>query len=427
MNSLDRTIPPSAQPVQHVNIVQAQHNELPNGVRYWYINSGTQDICRVEFIFNAGSRFQAKSLTAKLTADLLLEGTSAKTGAQIQSELDYYGAFFEVKASVDRCIATVYSLNKHLPKVLSIFVDALVNASFPKQEFEITKNTAYQRFLVASERVEVLAKRAFNSRLFPNSPYGRHAVAADFEKIKVQELASFHQNHLLNQPVDVIIAGKVKGNEKQTIAEAITQLCATANLKAIETTEMGAFTTGKFRVDKKGAVQSSIMIGKRMFNRTHPDFSAMQVLCTVLGGYFGSRLMANIREDKGYTYGIYSALAPKIGTGSFFISTQVGSDVCEAALIETYHELHRLQNDLIPDTELRLVKNYMLGSMLKGFDGPFALADRFKTVHFSTLDYTYFDRHIETVNSVTAQRLRDLAQRHFIAEEMVEVVAGENK
>jgi predicted Zn-dependent peptidase len=175
---------------------------------------------------------------------------------------------------------------------------------------------------------------------------------------------------------------------------------------------------------KEGALQSAIRIGRRIITRSHPDYPGLSVLNTLLGGYFGSRLMSNIREDKGYTYGIGSAVVSLSAAGYFFISTEVGADVTSAALDEIYKEVELLRREAVDQEELAMVRNYMMGSFLKGIDGPFALIDRFKTIHLSGLDYDYFDRYLRTLESIGPEELKDLAVRYFDRNDLCELVVG---
>ena len=175
---------------------------------------------------------------------------------------------------------------------------------------------------------------------------------------------------------------------------------------------------------KEDAMQSAIRIGKVLFNKTHPDFQPLQILNTLFGGYFGSRLMSNIREDKGYTYGIGSGIASLQNSGYFFISTEVGVDVCKDALKEIYFEMNRLREELVPEDELQLVKNYLLGMFLRSVDGPFAMAERFKGIMEYNLNYDYFDRYIATIKEISASQLRSLANSYFDKDSMIELVVG---
>ena len=177
-------------------------------------------------------------------------------------------------------------------------------------------------------------------------------------------------------------------------------------------------------VEKEGAVQNAIRIGKRLINRTNPDYPKLTVLNTILGGYFGSRLMTNIREEKGYTYGIGSGLVSLSQGGYFFITTDVGAAVYEDAVKEIYHEIVKLQEELIPENELSLVRNYLLGSFQRSIDGPFALAERFKSILLSGLGYNYFENYLTVIKNITSEELKTLAQTYLLTSEMTEVIVG---
>jgi len=171
-------------------------------------------------------------------------------------------------------------------------------------------------------------------------------------------------------------------------------------------------------------LQSAIRMGLPFINREHPDFPAVQVLNTVLGGYFGSRLMNNIREDKGYTYGIGSGITSYKQGGAIFIATEVGADVCKAATIEIEKEINLLKTELIAEDELNLVRNYMLGSLLGSLENVFSHADKFKNLYFSGMSYEYYDRYTEIVKTVTAEELLKLANQYLDFDSFYKVIVG---
>jgi zinc protease len=177
-------------------------------------------------------------------------------------------------------------------------------------------------------------------------------------------------------------------------------------------------------IDRPDAVQSAIRMGRLAINRSHPDFPGFQVLNTLLGGYFGSRLMANIREDKGYTYGIGSAVVSLRDAGYFFIATEVGAEVCNDAINEITLEIELLKNQLVETQELDLVRNYMLGAMLGSLENAFSHADKFKNLYFSKLDYGYYDRYINIVKTITPDEIIALANNYLKLEHFTSVVVG---
>ncbi len=182
-------------------------------------------------------------------------------------------------------------------------------------------------------------------------------------------------------------------------------------------------TEKKYRIinDAEG-VQGAIRIAQPFFNRHHPDFPKVQVLNNIFGGFFGSRLMSNIREDKGYTYGIHSYLQNHIHHSAWMISTEAGRDVCEATITEVYHEMEKLRNEPIDQEELDLVRNYMIGSLLGDLDGPFQIISRWKTYILNGLDEQYFHNSINTIRNVSSEELQQLAQQYLNPEQFYELV-----
>jgi predicted Zn-dependent peptidase len=165
--------------------------------------------------------------------------------------------------------------------------------------------------------------------------------------------------------------------------------------------------------DKADALQTAIRIGKIMFNKTHPDFISFSVLNTILGDYFGSRLMSNIREDKGYTYGIGSYMMENTHFGYFMIATEVAKEVREATIQEVKKELERLQTELVPEEELELVKSYLLGQLLKAADGPYAMLDLFSGVELHGMDISFYNKYIQKVQEITSEEIREMACKHL--------------
>lgn len=177
-------------------------------------------------------------------------------------------------------------------------------------------------------------------------------------------------------------------------------------------------------IEKSDALQSAIRLGTKLINRTHPDFPALQVVNTILGGYFGSRLMANIREDKGYTYGIGSGMSSMKYSGAIFIATEVGADVTRLAMTEIEKEIRILKTELVSDEELSLVKNYMLGSLLGSLENVFSHADKFKNVYLSGLDFEYYDRYTEVIRNITAKDVLTLADQYLSFDQFYKVIVG---
>jgi predicted Zn-dependent peptidase len=186
------------------------------------------------------------------------------------------------------------------------------------------------------------------------------------------------------------------------------------------------FVNENIFIEKTSSVQSAIRIGKKLFNRNNPDFREIQLLNLILGGYFGSRLMKNIREEKGLTYGIYSAIEAYPNDACWYIDTEMNNELCNQGVEEIYKEVKKLRTEKIGIDELRVAKNYLLGSFLRSIDGPFSLADRFKILQDYNLTYQYYYEYIDIIKKSTPERLIELADKYLNEETFTKIRVGAN-
>ena len=177
-------------------------------------------------------------------------------------------------------------------------------------------------------------------------------------------------------------------------------------------------------VKKEKAAQATLRVGRKIINRAHPDYRKLQLVNLVLGGYFGSRLMKNIREDKGLTYGIYSVLESYLDDGCFYVEADVNNDKTKIAIDEIYKEINILCTDLVPEKELHTAKNYLLGSLLRSIDGPFTIMDRNRILLDYGFNKNYYEEFIDIINTTTAEEIRDLCNKYLKPENLVEIVCG---
>jgi predicted Zn-dependent peptidase len=332
----------------------------------------------------------------------------------------------EVHVAQDSASVVLYTLNKHLKSTLPVLEDVIKNSAFPQEELTTYLTNKKQKFLVNNQKVANVARKHFAELIFGEKhPYGINVKESDFDTIKKQNLIDFYTQFYKANNCKIILAGKINEEVYPLLEERFGgSEWLFSNDTSRAPVQIATAAQREQVIIKEGALQSAIRIGKVLFNKTHPDYNSLQVLNTVFGGYFGSRLMSNIREDKGYTYGIGSGLVSLKNSGYFFISTEVGVEVCSNAIKEIYMEMNRLRTELIPEDELTLVKNYMLGTFLRSVDGPFAMADRFKGILEYGLSYDYFDKYIATVKSISASQLLELAKVYFDKDSMIELVVG---
>ena len=422
---LNRKLQPQIQPLGRINFPQPEISLLSNGIKVYQFNTGTQDVISIEMVFAAGSWFQKKPFTAMATNLMLREGTRNYSAQKLSESLDYYGAHFENTTERDNAYVNLYSLNKYLDNTLPLLGEIVKNPVFPTDEYSVLAGKQLQMLEVNRQKVNFLARTQFNSILFgEDHPYGMYLEPGDIAKVDNSDLVDFHKLQYHSGNCTIIVAGRIKpGLINELEAHFGGNDWSGNSGRPLQFLTSGSDQKTHFHL-KEGAMQSAIRIGGMMFSRSHPDFAGMKVLNAILGGYFGSRLMNNLREDKGYTYGIGSSVVPLRKGGYFVISGEVGSGVTKEALSEIKFELNRLCNEPVGESELSLVRSYLTGEMLRAVDGPFAQADLYRELIEDNLDISHFEELIDTVQHINAQQLQDLAIRYLNPDDLFTLVVG---
>ncbi len=421
---LNRTVAPAFNQVSDINFIQPISKQLANGLPVYILNAGEQELVRIEFIFENGNWSTQKPLQAVAVNGLINSGTSKLAAKQIADGVDYYGAFLQTEYSADFTTITLYTLTKHLSSVLPILYSVLNESIFPQHELEIYQQNQKQKLQVSLQKNDYLARKTFAHAIFGDTAYGSDINPSDYDQLQQIDLLAYFKAAFQPKNCTIIIAGKFLDKDFDVLDKIFGGAWENSQNFSPNHFNFSVEAGQDIYIEKPEALQSAIRMGNLSINRTHVDFPALQVLNCVFGGYFGSRLMANIREDKGYTYGIGSGIASLKHAGYFFLATEVGAHVCADALKEIEKEITLLRQDLVADEELDLVKNYMLGSMLGSLENAFSHADKFKNIHFFGLDYSYYTNYIETVKNTTAQDLKAMANRYLDWNAMKRVVVG---
>lgn len=420
---LDRTLAPEVITIETVNFPTPVMKTLSNGIKVYAFNLGSQEVVQVDLTFDINRSKAKNPLVAKAVNELIGESTVSKGSGTLGEEIDFYGAFLESNYSVDHSSVSLFTLTNKIELVLPLFEEAIKETSFPEREINIFLNNEKQKFLVQQEKVATLARRLYSKELYGDHYYGARTELEDFETTTSQDLAEFYNKYYVAENCSIMVTGKFEEDLFDQLESAF------GNLRSGEKNEsnypLSSNKSIKSLEPKLEALQSAIRIGKIVdVEFGSQDYFRLKIINTALGGYFGSRLMANIREDKGYTYGIGSGINAMLNGVVFSIATEVGSDVTQAALKEIYFELDKLCVEQIPQEELNTLKNHMLGSILSASDGPFSIAQQFKAVNFKGKDLSFFADFIRVIKNVNAEELLRTAKKYLQKETMVEVVAG---
>ena len=417
---IERKIAPEIKQIEKINFISPDKFLLSENASFFWMKEVPNDTARLDFTFDAGT-IRDSNLISSLVAGLLFSGTAKKSSTEIHNELDYLGAFFDVGLSHESVMVSFYALNKNMLAVFKIFEDAIENVIFQQNEIDELIRERKQKLQVNLEKVGFLAQREFQKNLFEGTDYARQIQLQDYDAAKRTEILEFHDKNYKKGLRKVVLVGNLDKSDVNLIIEN-SKKWAQTNSQVFESNFKNKI--GVSTIEKKDAVQSAIRIGKTLFNKNHQDFIGISILNTILGDYFGSRLMKNIREDKGYTYGISSMEVELARSGYFLIGTEVGTNQKDLAIAEIKYEIERLQNELIPNVELDLVRNYLLGQLLKGADGPYAMSDLFLSVDTYNLDFTFYDEYIDKIQNIEPKELQELAIKYLNWDTMSIVTAG---
>jgi zinc protease len=395
---------------------------LKNGVDVYTINAGAEDVLAIEWVFFAGNSYEKQNLVAASSNFLLKNGTTKKNAFQINEHFDYYGSYLNRACYNETAVLSLHCLTKHIGELLPAVKELITDSTLPQEELDTYRQNMKQRLKVNLKKSDFVAGRLIDTYLYgENHPYGKFTSAEDFDSLERDELVDFYKNYYQQGKLVIFVAGKLPANLEPLLNEHFGDL---VNKEVKEQKhEIVMAREKKYRVSNdENGVQGSIRLARPFPNRHHPDFLKTMVLNNLFGGFFGSRLMLNIREDKGYTYGIHSYLQNHVHSSAWMISTEAGKEVTEATISEIYKEMKRLREEKVDEEELLLVQNYMMGSILGDLDGPFQIIARWKNIILNNLDGSYFQNSINTIKKITAQELQELAQRYLVPEEFYELV-----
>jgi predicted Zn-dependent peptidase len=427
---IDRITPPSAKMPSNILVPKAELRLLSNGIKVFIINKGEVDVCRIDFLFDAGSNFQEKMLVANGTLNLMTEGTSRFSSGQIADHLDFHGSYINKSVYNDFSRLTVHSVNRFLPQTLEMVEEIIKNPSFPQHEVDIWSSTGKQELKVTLNRTSALAQRGFLSSLFGNHhPYGRFANPSDYDLLSSSDFSSFHSKYYNSSGCTIFISGCISEHHISLIEKHFGESQWGSNSSLIAIPSLGkAKYEPLVYIEKENAVQTSLRIGRLLFPRSHPEFAEMVVVTTLLGGYFGSRLMKNLREDKGFTYGIHASIVPFVQSGVFQIGTDVGAIHTQDAINEILLEIERLGNVPVSESELELAKGSLMGQFLRSFNGQFSIAESIIWLYyFNNLNYEYYDKTIRTIQTITPERVMEQSKKWLNSNELTVCVAGSVK
>ena len=423
---IDRLIPPPIKDAieYKLELKPYEFYSLDNNIPVYTINAGAQEVIQVEIVFYAGNFFEQQKGIAAATNFMLKNGTTKHNAFELNEAFEYYGSYCNRSCYNETAVLSLHTLSKHITKLLPVMQEMLTDSIFPLEELETYKQNSKQRLKVNLQKAEFVAGRLIDSYLYGEGhPYGTYTKMEDIDGLSIEAIKSFYNQYYLNGSCAIFVAGNIPSNMQQLLNDFFGELTVSKPTGSLPEIKQIPAVERKYRIENDAAaVQGAIRLAIPFPNRHHPDFKKVVVLNNVFGGFFGSRLMSNIREDKGYTYGIHSYIQNHILQSGWLISTEAGKDVCEATIKEIYKEMKKLREIKIDEEELLLVRNYMIGGILGELDGPFQIMAKWKNIILNNLDGNYFYDSINEIKTVSADELQQLANKYLQPKDFYELI-----
>ncbi|MEZ5003216.1 MAG: pitrilysin family protein [Chitinophagales bacterium] len=416
---------PAVKTVASIQFTEPEVYTLDNGLEVFGFNGAGNDVIKVDLIFSSGRWTENKPLVSAFCSDLLKSGTKDQSAFDLAERIDFLGGTLKSSAGYNSFTLSLYCLTRHLEACLQILLPVLNDTIFPENEIVLTQQKRLSKLKINQLKNDYVGDMAFKEMLFgPNHPYGYVTTADMIKSIDQNDIIEYYYHQLNPSLCYVGLAGKYgtaeidllnkylgnKDNWQKGLAETVPNW------------EIESSQKQKRYIELPDSVQASIYIGNRTIERSHIDYIPFALLNMVFGGYFGSRLMSNLREDKGLTYGVYSYNQNYKYGAAFIINTETALKHLKTCLKEIYFEMDRLKDQLIPEDELLMAGNYLLGRLLDQVDGPFKLSNTFMSLKGHGLSLDYFKQMEKTIKSINPEQLLETAQKYFIKENMFEVV-----
>jgi zinc protease len=410
--TLDRKTQPSYQSLSDLKLITLKSISLNNEVVVYYLPNDNLEVFRLEIIFDAGAYFGKKYGESYFTSKMLSSGTKNKTSAQISNSFDANGGFLEINQNQERLQIVLHGLTKYFETYLNELVELIYESVFPEDELELLKKVSIQSYAVSKEKTATTCNEIFRNQLFGAAhSFGKTLNEAEISDISRNDINSFYNAFIEKSAFKIFVCGNIKEkqlNELQTKLGNIKHNNNILKAKSPENTK-----AEKIYIDKEGSLQTSVRVGRRMFNRSHEDFYKFMVFNTLFGGYFGSRLMKNIREDKGFTYGISSSMVPLADSGYFAIGSDVKKENYAQTIEEVNKEIELLKSKKVDQEELNLVKNYMAGSIFGSINTVFDIMDKQKSIIYESLPADFYETLIPNIIKITDEDIQEMANKYM--------------
>lgn len=423
---LNRSMAPEVKDFGLLNIPNCRQLTLDNGIKLNIIDHGEFDVNRLTISWMGGAYDVDNFASLMLACDLMREGTEFHSGAEIAEILDYNGAWLRSNHHSHHTAVTLHSLNSKFNEVLPIIVESITSPSFPLQEFEINKEKIARRKEIDLSKVAYLSNQS-NHRLIygDNHPCSKEETPTDIRNLSIDDIRSIHGKIFVADGCELFLAGRITPEIEDSLNNWFGKLPTDKPHISQQIIPISPSQQKLDIIHVEDALQCAITMSIPAIPRSHPDYIDLRYVIMALGGYFGSRLMTNIREDKGYTYGISAALLGNWEGGVATISTQCDNSYANAVIDEVKKEIELLKLDNVNDEELTRLKRYAMTQIAGTLDSPFSIMDYYENQRHVLTPPDYFLAMQQSLNNLTSHRIAELAHKYLNTDELRISIAGD--
>ncbi|MGL4629622.1 MAG: M16 family metallopeptidase [Leadbetterella sp.] len=409
---LDRSIPPSYIDIKEFHLPKINRYTLSNGAIIRSLSTTDIPIFKLELVIRAGSAFGQHEASSLLLSQLIFSGTSQFTSSEITKKFELLGAYVESSQSIEWFTIRLYGLKENFKHSIELLSQVLQDFKLFENEFTLLQSKLAQAYAISQQKTEVLASKSFKKQIFGKD--SRFCSDINLEKlnsISTDDIEEFYTAYIKNKRLDLSLAGNFKEQDLEFAVNALLIGRSEHQSQLLPVFKESIATLENVQLEN--SVQASINIGKVLVGRNHPDYPIYMLTNTLLGGYFGSRLMKNIREEKGLTYGISSG-ATLIGNQWLWcISSDVKKENIHIIQQEIFREIDVLQNETIEDEEIHKVKNYIIGSLLSSTNTIFDVMDKHRILDQEKLDSHFYENLVKSLHAVNTSQIQKFAQKYF--------------
>ena len=405
--------PPSIRPIEDIILPHVAVDHLDNGIAVYRLHQSEKEIFALEIVIDAGRPYEESPLVGRVTQLMLKEGSVGMSAGQLAEGIDFFGGSLRIPFDLDTTALVLTGLHKHFKSLVSKVAEILLEPALRQKALDEVVDRSLAHLKVNLDKNETVAYREITEALFgAGHPYGYNSTAELYSSIGIDQVRRHYSQCYHAQGIRMYLAGRAGETELSVINELFGEHMGGQLARKVHMPEVKR-QIGHFSIAGMGKKQTAIRLGRLLFNRAHSDYHDLNILNTILGGYFGSRLMTTIREDKGYTYNIYSSLDTMRYGGCWLIALETSPEKTKASLSEIHKEMVKLQQEPLEEEELVMVKNYLLGNMLTQIDGPLHTMDFITGLINDGLPLSFFAETVASIKNITSHKLQEVAKLYL--------------